>query len=234
MKHTCMLSMTLMVAGLPATALPLMTLDQQFDLMEKGANTALDTRQVSHDGVIMTAWLDGDLPVIIAVPRLDENGQQQGVSRYYFKQGELFGVREPEARFSFHDGHLLEWLDEHGKPERFVSKVSMQQRERWLVRRAAELKSLFVPSQAELSLDKGGAGAPAAGSARTEWLCNQKMLAMSGAVDVTHDGAHWQLDTQQVKGRVRLSREGQWVELDMVCQVTANRVTRLTWQAVHP
>ena len=67
------------------------SLAEQFTLMEKGADSALDTRLFSHDGVDIKAWVDGT-PVIIAVPILNEQGKQEGESRYYFKGGKLFGV----------------------------------------------------------------------------------------------------------------------------------------------
>lgn len=110
------------LCSLSALATPLA---QQFTLMEKGAEYGLDTRLMSHDGVDIQAWVDG-VPVIIAVPIRDEGGRLVGESRYYFKGGKLFGVKEPAAQFAFDDsGKLTQWLDEQGQPAEFVSKMSM-------------------------------------------------------------------------------------------------------------
>src|SRR5690606_29060107 len=147
-------ALTLGLCSLPSLAT---TLAEQFALMEKGAQSALDTRQFSHDGVDIKAWIDG-APVIIAGPILNEQGKQEGESRYCFQGGKLFGVKEPAAQFAFDDqGKLTRWLDDKGQPAEFVSKMSMQQREAWLTRRAAELSALFVPSQAEQKASEGGA-----------------------------------------------------------------------------
>lgn len=111
--------------GLGLCSLPSLatTLAEQFTLMEKGADYGLDTRLFSHDGVDIKAWIDG-VPVIIAVPILNEQGKQEGESRYYFKGGKLFGVKEPAAQFAFDDkGKLTQWLDEKGQPAEFVSKI---------------------------------------------------------------------------------------------------------------
>ena len=100
--------------GLGLCSLPSMaaSLAEQFSLMEKGAESALDTRLFSHDGIDIKAWVDGS-PVIIAVPIMNEQGKQEGESRYYFKGGKLFGVKEPAAQFAFDDGgKLTRWLDE--------------------------------------------------------------------------------------------------------------------------
>ena len=122
--------------------------------MEKGPTAPLDTRLFSHDGVDIKAWVDGT--PVIAVPIPERAGQTGRESRYYFKGGKLFGVKEPAAQFAFDDsGKLTQWLDDKGQPAEFVSKMSMQQREAWLARRAAELGGLFAPSTAEEKADKG-------------------------------------------------------------------------------
>ncbi len=65
-------------------------------------------------------------------------------------------MKEPAAQFAFDDsGKLTQWLDEKGQPAEFVSKMSMQQREVWLTKRAAELGQLFAPSAAEQKAAKG-------------------------------------------------------------------------------
>ena len=99
--------------------------------------------------------MDG-APVIIAVPIMNEQGKLEGESRYYFKGGKLFGVKEPAAQFAFDDGgKLTQWLDEKGQPAEFVSKMSMQQREVWLTKRAVELGKLFAQSPTEQKAAKG-------------------------------------------------------------------------------
>ena len=72
MRNT-LIALTLGLCSLPSLAT---TLAEQFALMEKGAQSALDTRQFSHDGVDIKAWIDG-APVIIAVPILNEQGKQR-------------------------------------------------------------------------------------------------------------------------------------------------------------
>ncbi len=107
------LGLGLGLCSLPSVAA---SLAEQFSLMEKGAESALDTRLFSHDGVDIKAWVDG-APVIIAVPIMNEQGKLEGESRYYFKGGKLFGVKEPAAQFAFDDGgKLTQWLDEKGNP----------------------------------------------------------------------------------------------------------------------
>ncbi|WP_317986312.1 hypothetical protein [Aeromonas schubertii] len=218
-----------LMTTLPVMALPLMTLDQQFDLMEKGAATALDTRQFTLDGVTVTGWLDGDMPVIIAVPRRDEKGQDQGESRYYFKGGELFGVREPESRFGFEKGKLTAWLDETGKPQAYISKVSMEQREQWLKRRAAQLQRVFQPSQAELGLD-GARDHNGSGAKGSEWLCGERLKSLTGTTRVMFGPLD--ASAAEVKGAVRIVTPGGWQDLDMECKVAQGyRVVSLTWRA---
>ena len=59
MRNT-LIALTLGLYSLPSLAT---TLAEQFTLMEKGADSALDTRLFSHDGVDIKAWVDGT-PVI--------------------------------------------------------------------------------------------------------------------------------------------------------------------------
>ena len=90
------------------------SLAEQFTLMEKGptapsipacsATMALTSRPGS------TARLSSS-----PCPSLNEQGKQEGESRYYFKGGKLFGVKEPAAQFAFDDsGKLTQWLDDKG------------------------------------------------------------------------------------------------------------------------
>ena len=204
------------------------SLAEQFTLMEKGADSALDTRLFSHDGVDIKAWVDGT-PVIIAVPILNEQGKQEGESRYYFKGGKLFGVKEPAAQFAFDDsGKLTQWLDDKGQPAEFVSKMSMQQREAWLARRAAELGGLFAPSTAEEKADKGGVKLK--GAELAQWLCNGKLMALAGGDKVTCEPAKLKRSAEGIKGEVSLRQEKGWQDLCLTCEVQGNRVTRLIWQ----
>ena len=199
MRNT-LIALTLGLCSLPSLAT---TLAEQFALMEKGAQSALDTRQFSHDGVDIKAWIDG-APVIIAVPILNEQGKQEGESRYYFKGGKLFGVKEPAAQFVFDDqGKLTRWLDDKGQPAEFVSKMSMQQREAWLTRRAAEL---------------------------TQWLCNGKLMALAKGDKVIAEQAKLKTSEQGMKGEVSLRQEKGWQDLCLTCEVRGTQVTRLTWQ----
>jgi hypothetical protein len=166
--------------------------------MEKGADSALDTRLFSHDGVDIKAWVDGT-PVIIAVPILNEQGKQEGESRYYFKGGKLFGVKEPAAQFAFDDsGKLTQWLDDKGQPAEFVSKMSMQQREAWLTRRAAELGGLFAPAPPRRRLTRGR---QAQGAELAQWLCNGKLMALAGGDKVTFEPAKLKRECRGHQGR---------------------------------
>ena len=224
MRNT-LIALTLGLCSLPSLAT---TLAEQFALMEKGAQSALDTRQFSHDGVDIKAWIDG-APVIIAVPILNEQGKQEGESRYYFKGGKLFGVKEPAAQFGFDDqGKLTRWLDDQGQPAECVSKMSMQQREAWLTRRAAELSALFVPSQAEQKASEGGAKPKGADLAR--WLCNDKLMALAKGDKVIAEQAKLKTSEQGMKGEVSLRQEKGWQDLCLTCEVRGTQVTRLTWQ----
>lgn len=213
------------LCSLSALATPLA---QQFTLMEKGAEYGLDTRLMSHDGVDIQAWVDG-VPVIIAVPIRDEGGRLVGESRYYFKGGKLFGVKEPAAQFAFDDsGKLTQWLDEQGQPAEFVSKMSMAQRETWLTRRAAELSALFAPSPAEQKAERGGVKLK--GAELAHWLCNDKLMALTGGDKVTFDQDRLKTGAEGMKGEVSLRREAGWQDLSLRCEVQGTRVTRLTWQ----
>ncbi|WP_324002590.1 hypothetical protein [Aeromonas dhakensis] len=216
--------------GLGLCPLPSMaaSLAEQFSLMEKGAESALDTRLFSHDGIDIKAWVDG-APVIIAVPIMNEQGKQEGESRYYFKGGKLFGVKEPAAQFAFDDGgKLTRWLDEKGQPAEFVSKMSMQQREAWLTKRAAELGQLFAPSAAEQKAAKGGVKLK--GAELAHWLCNGKLMALAGGDKVTFEPAKLKSHAEGIEGEVSLRRDKGWQDLSLKCEVQGTQVTRLTWQ----
>ncbi|MFM5819430.1 hypothetical protein [Aeromonas sanarellii] len=223
MRNT-LIALTLGLCSLPSLAA---TLAEQFTLMEKGAEGALDTRLFSHDGVDIKAWVDGK-PVIIAVPILNEQGKQEGESRYYFKGGKLFGVKEPAAQFAFDDkGTLTQWLDDKGQPAEFVSKMSMQQREAWLTRRAAELGRLFAPSPAE---EQAAKGVKLKGAELAHWLCNGKLMALAGGDKVTFEQTRLKTSAEGIEGEVSLRREKGWQDLCLICEVQGARVTRLTWQ----
>lgn len=223
MRNT-LIALTLGLCSLPSLAA---TLAEQFTLMEKGAEGALDTRLFSHDGVDIKAWVDGK-PVIIAVPILNEQGKQEGESRYYFKGGKLFGVKEPAAQFAFDDkGTLTQWLDDKGQPAEFVSKMSMQQREAWLTRRAAELGRLFAPSPAE---EQAAKGVKLKGAELAHWLCNGKLMALAGGDKVTFEQTKLKTSAEGIEGEVSLRREKGWQDLCLTCEVQGARVTRLTWQ----
>ncbi|MEG0009618.1 MAG: hypothetical protein RR721_13135 [Aeromonas sp.] len=219
------LGLGLGLSSLPALAA---TLTEQFTLMEKGAESVLDTRLFSHDGVDIKAWIDGK-PVIIAVPIMNEQGKLEGESRYYFKGGQLFGVKEPAAQFAFDDsGKLTQWLDEKGQPAEFVSKMSMQQRQEWLIKRAAELSQLFVPSQAEQKAAKGGVKLK--GAELTQWLCSGKLMALAKGDKVQVESKKIKVSEQGLEGEVSLRQEKGWQDLCLKCEVQGPQVTRLTWQ----
>ena len=224
MRNT-LIALTLGLCSLPSLAA---TLAEQFTLMEKGADSALDTRLFSHDGVDIKAWIDGT-PVIIAVPIMNEQGKQEGESRYYFKGGKLFGVKEPAAQFAFDDnGKLTRWLDDKGQPAEFVSKMSMQQREAWLTKRSAELGALLAASPAEEKADKGSVKLK--GAELAHWLCNGKLMTLAGGDKVTFEQGKLKTTAEGIEGEVSLRREKGWQDLCLTCEVQGNRVTRLTWQ----
>lgn len=224
MRNTA-IALTLGFCSLPSLAA---SLAEQFPLMEKGAESALDTRQFSHDGVDIKAWIDG-APVIIAVPIMNELGKLEGESRYYFKGGKLFGVKEPAAQFAFDDsGKLTQWLDEKGQPAEFVSKMSMQQRQEWLTKRAAELSKLFVVSAAEQKAAKGGVKLKGADLAH--WLCNGKLMDLAHGDKVIFEQDKLKIGEQGIEGEVSLRQEKGWQELSLKCEVQGTQVTRLTWQ----
>ncbi|POG23512.1 hypothetical protein C2855_09795 [Aeromonas bestiarum] len=219
------LGLGLGLCSLPSVAA---SLAEQFTLMERGAESALDTRLFSHDGVDIKAWIDGS-PVIIAVPIMNEQGKLEGESRYYFKGGKLFGVKEPAAQFAFDDkGTLTQWLDDKGQPAEFVSKMSMQQREAWLTKRAAELAKLFAQSPAEQKVAKGGVKLKGADLAH--WLCNGKLMDLARGDKVIFEQAKLKIAEQGVEGEVSLRQDKGWQDLCLKCEVQGTQVTRLTWQ----
>ncbi|MDM5072701.1 hypothetical protein [Aeromonas bestiarum] len=219
------LGLGLGLCSLPSVAA---SLAEQFTLMERGAESALDTRLFSHDGVDIKAWIDGS-PVIIAVPIMNEQGKLEGESRYYFKGGKLFGVKEPAAQFAFDDkGTLTQWLDDKGQPAEFVSKMSMQQREAWLTKRAAELAKLFAQSPAEQKAAKGGVKLKGADLAH--WLCNGKLMELARGDKVIFEQAKLKIAEQGVEGEVSLRQDKGWQDLCLKCEVQGTQVTRLTWQ----
>lgn len=219
------LGLGLGLCSLPSVAA---SLAEQFTLMERGAESALDTRLFSHDGVDIKAWIDGT-PVIIAVPIMNEQGKLEGESRYYFKGGKLFGVKEPAAQFAFDDsGKLTRWLDDKGQPAEFVSKISMQQREAWLTKRAAELSQLFAQSPAEQKAAKGGVKLKGADLAH--WLCNGKLMDLARGDKVIFEQAKLKIAKQGVEGEVSLRQDKGWQDLCLKCEVQGTQVTRLTWQ----
>ncbi|ATL97483.1 hypothetical protein ACM3N8_12585 [Aeromonas sp. A04] len=219
------LGLGLGLCSLPSVAA---SLAEQFTLMERGAESALDTRLFSHDGVDIKAWIDGS-PVIIAVPIMNEQGKLEGESRYYFKGGKLFGVKEPAAQFAFDDkGTLTQWLDDKGQPAEFVSKMSMQQREAWLTKRAAELATLFAQSPAEQKAAKGGVKLKGADLAH--WLCNGKLMDLARGDKVIFEQAKLKIAEQGVEGEVSLRQDKGWQDLCLKCEVQGTQVTRLTWQ----
>lgn len=223
MRNT-LIALTLGLCSLPSLAA---SLAEQFTLMEKGAEGALDTRLFSHDGVDIKAWIDGK-PVIIAVPIMNEQGKLEGESRYYFKGGQLFGVKEPAAQFAFDDkGSLTQWLDDKGQSAEFVSKMSMQQRQEWLTKRAAELSQLFVPSQAE---QKAAKGVKLKGAELTQWLCSGKLMTLAKGDKVQVEPPKIKVSEQGLEGEVSLRQDQGWQDLCLKCEVQGTQVTRLTWQ----
>jgi hypothetical protein len=219
------LGLGLGLCSLPSVAA---SLAEQFTLMERGAESALDTRLFSHDGVDIKAWIDGT-PVIIAVPIMNEQGKLEGESRYYFKGGKLFGVKEPAAQFAFDDsGKLTRWLDNKGQPAEFVSKISMQQREAWLTKRAAELSQLFAQSPAEQKAAKGGVKLK--GADLVHWLCNGKLMDLARGDKVIFEQTKLKIAKQGVEGEVSLRQDKGWQDLCLKCEVQGTQVTRLTWQ----
>ena len=224
MRNT-LIALTLGLCSLPSLAA---TLAEQFTLMEKGAQSALDTRLFSHDGVDIKAWIDG-VPVIIAVPIMNEQGKLEGESRYYFKGGKLFGVKEPAAQFAFdNQGNLTQWLDDKGQPAEFVSKMSMQQREAWLTKRAAELSQLFAASPAEQQAAKGAVKLK--GKELSQWLCNGKLMVLAKGDKVIAEPEKIKLSERGMEGEVSLRQDKGWQDLCLRCEVQGTQVTRLTWQ----
>ncbi|MDF2415201.1 MAG: hypothetical protein ACRC7D_11690 [Aeromonas popoffii] len=219
------LGLGLGICSLPSVAA---SLAEQFTLMERGAENALDTRLFSHDGVDIKAWIDG-FPVIIAVPIMNEQGKLEGESRYYFKGGKLFGVKEPAAQFAFDEkGTLTHWLDDKGQPAEFVSKMGMQQREAWLTKRAAELTKLFAPSPVEQKAAKGEVKLKGADLAH--WLCNGRLMELARGDKVIFEQEMLKIGDQGIEGEVSLRQEKGWQDLSLKCEVQGTQVTRLTWQ----
>jgi hypothetical protein len=160
---------------------------------------------------------------------MNEQGKLEGESRYYFKGGKLFGVKEPAAQFAFDDsGKLTRWLDNKGQPAEFVSKISMQQREAWLTKRAAELSQLFAQSPAEQKAAKGGVKLKGADLAH--WLCNGKLMDLARGDKVIFEQAKLKIAKQGVEGEVSLRQDKGWQDLCLKCEVQGTQVTRLTWQ----
>ncbi len=160
---------------------------------------------------------------------MNELGKLEGESRYYFKGGKLFGVKEPAAQFAFDDsGKLTQWLDEKGQPAEFVSKMSMQQRQEWLTKRAAELSKLFAPGAAEQKAAKGGVKLKGADLAH--WLCNGKLMDLAHGDKVIFEQDKLKIGEQGIEGEVSLRQEKGWQELSLKCEVQGTQVTRLTWQ----
>ncbi|PJG59909.1 hypothetical protein [Aeromonas cavernicola] len=218
-------ALTLGLCSLPTLAA---SLAEQFTLMERAAEGALDTRLFSYDGVDIKAWVDGD-PVIIAVPIKDAQGKQEGESRYYFKGGTLFGVKEPAAQFAFDpSGKLTEWLDDKGQPAEFVSKMSMTQRQEWLLKRADELSQLFAasPSEQQAASKK----VKLKGADLAHWLCSHKLMALAKGDKVIYEQEKLKVSQQGIEGEVSLRQDQGWQELSLSCETQGHRVTRLTWQ----
>ncbi|MGL4251899.1 MAG: hypothetical protein ACRCR1_14950 [Aeromonas sp.] len=223
-RHTALV-LTLGLCSLPALA---SSLAEQFYIMDRAAQNALNIHQFSHDGLDIKAWVDG-LPVIIVVPIMNEQGKLEGESRYYFKGGKLVGVKEPAAQFAFDDnGKLTRWLDENGQPAEFISKMSMQQRQEWLTKRAAELSKLFVLSAAEQKAAKGGI--KLRGAELAHWLCNGKLMELAHGDKVIFEQEKLKIDEQGIEGVVSLRQEKGWLDLGLQCEVNGPQVTRLTWR----
>lgn len=60
-------------------------------------------------------WTEGGNAVRLTATEPDESGQMQGLSSYYFANGELFFASQPYARFIFIGKELKYWLDEDWK-----------------------------------------------------------------------------------------------------------------------
>ncbi len=132
-------------------------------------------------------------------------GQAGRESRYYFKGGKLFGVKEPAAQFAFDDGgKLTQWLDE-GAARRVCQQDEHAAAGSGGTKRAAELGQLFAPSAAEQKAAKGASSSR--GGARS--LALQRQADGAGGGDkVTFEQAKLKTRAEGIEGKSPAPGEG--------------------------
>ncbi|MNZ87583.1 hypothetical protein D3C78_1064450 [compost metagenome] len=105
--------------------------------------------------------------------------------------------------------------------------MSMQQREAWLTKRAAELSQLFAASPAEQQAAKG---TKLKGKELSQWLCNGKLMVLAKGDKVIAEPEKIKLSERGMEGEVSLRQDKGWQDLCLKCEVQGTQVTRLTWQ----
>ena len=92
---------------------------------------------------ILQLWEEAGNPVKITATEPDDSGQMQGLSSFYFANGELFFVTQPYAHFIFIGEDLKYWLDDNWEPLE-VPEQDRKQREILLQQRAKEYLNAFT------------------------------------------------------------------------------------------
>lgn len=107
-----------------------------------------ETRQVPSeqpgaDPMLLRLWREGGQPVLLIASEPAGAGRMTAEHRYYFQNGDLFYVREPDVRFVIEDGEIEAWLDDRLRPMEDVPHAERTARAAEVRQRVARYLAAF-------------------------------------------------------------------------------------------
>lgn len=91
----------------------------------------------------LTLWLEDNVPRKLLVTEPDESGRMQRESMFYFVQGEVRVVMQPNDGYAFDADRILLWTDESLIPLADVTSELRMAREREVIEAARQWLSVF-------------------------------------------------------------------------------------------
>lgn len=178
--HWRVLSAVAALAWLPQAAHADEALAQQFKRWQQAAKQQASA-VFTVDELDVTAW-PARQPQLIKVPIYDEHHVWQGDSLYYYQDGQLVGVQMPYGSYQFNGkGRMTVWLDEQGQSQELPGSPAWGQRQGWLLRRAAQLQTAFVPGPLPKALQQSPDKVDRADPALAQKLCTSQLRSLLGS-----------------------------------------------------